>query len=402
MNSEGARTANLQKSTTENLIRIWVAAWLCFWGQTFVVLAQPFSISSVIVTNHAVKLNFPGRSDSYYFLFSAPMLNSNSTPISAQLGSGGYQAFQDAITGKASFFRVQQLPIAGTNSLLGDGISDGWKLQHGLSPFGPSVAGQIPLGDTRTWLQIYQADAISSQLPVASCAVLATNIIAGASNVAVQVRFSKNYSGNVTYQVTGTAVPSATGLGDYIPPSGIIAVSNATSATISITLTPPPAIELARTLLVALSIPSSNVSYTISTNSVETVQILPSAQGVFLGTLAITNGPLIGVQPVKMALRQGGNGNTAFFDLTPSPLLGNTFSVHVVSSQSGFQLNGQGYTNQISNTPWGRNMNLNFAFGFTTTNGTVFSTPVTIGLGGLTASGKTYNGSGTLTLSKSQ
>jgi hypothetical protein len=240
-------------------------------------------------------------------------------------------------------------------------------------------------------------------LPLAYFPQASATVVAGSTNVTVQVAFSKPFTGNLTYHLSGTAIPYSSGIGDYVPPTGYVNVNNAMSTSVTITLTPPPAVEVNRTLLVALSTASSNPAYTITTNSVAAIQIVQSTQGVFVGTLSITNGLFLGAQSVKMALRPGaGNTTVAFFDATPNPLLGNTFSVPVLSSASGFQLNGQSYTNQLSSTPWGRNVSLSLAFGATQTNGTVFTTPVSMALAGLTASGRTYAGYGNLTLSRSQ
>ncbi len=364
-------------------------------------MAQSFSITSCTLTNGALQIAFPGQADSYYLLQAAPSLSVTSQPVSALLGSSGSLRFGHSVSqARAMFFRVAQLPLSATNDIIGDGIADGWKLQNGLDPFGPSVANQVPFGDTRTWLQIYQAVA---GLPLAYFPVSSTTVVAGASNATLQVAFSQPFTGTLTYHLSGTAIPYKSGIGDYLPPPGYINVSSTTTANISINLTPSPAVEVNRTLLVALSAPSSNPAYTISTNSVAAIHILQSTQGVFLGTLSITNGLFLGAQSVKMALRPGaGSSMVAFFDTTPSPLLGNTFSVPVLSSASGFQLNGHGYTNELSNAPWGRNVTMSLVFGATQTNGTVFVTPVTLAATGLTASGQVYAGYGNLTLSRSQ
>jgi hypothetical protein len=148
--------------------------------------------------------------------------------------------------------------------------------------------------------------------------------------VTLQVAFSKPFLGTLTYQLGGTAIPYNAGIGDYLTPPDSVFVNNAATANISINLTPPLAVELNRTLLIALSAPSFSPGYTISTNSVAAVHIVQSAQGVFVGTLTITNGVSLGTQSVKMAIRPGpGNSTMALFDFGSNPLLGGAFSVPI-------------------------------------------------------------------------
>lgn len=360
-----------------------------------------------MVTNHTMQMRYPSRSDSYYLLFSEPSLTTTSAPVAAQLGSSGSQFFQNSTTGKISLFRLEQLPIASTNCLLGDGIPDGWKLQHGLSPFGPSPANQLATGSILTWLQVYQTATNLAALPLAYFPSTSATVVANSSNVTVQVAFTKAYTGYLYYQLGGTAIPAATGVtGDYVAPSGSVYVANSTSASIVINLVPESDIEINRTIVIALAAPpQSSQTYTITTNSsVASVQIVQGTLGVFLGSLAITNGMYAGAQPVKMALRPGfGTNLVAFFDVTGNALLGNTFTVPVSANINGFQLNGSQFSNTLTNTPWGRNLNVNVSFGVTqTNNATTFTTPVTLSLAGLTASGVSYSGTGILTVSRSQ
>jgi hypothetical protein len=187
-------------------------------------------------------------------------------------------------------------------------------------------------------------------------------------------------------------------------------------------LVPETDIEINRAIVIALSAPpEASQTYAIATNTcVTTVQIMQSTQGVYVGTLTITNanGLLMGSQSVKMAIRPGTGGSTvALLDVTGNSLLGNTFAVPVSVGTNGFQLNGGQFSNTVSNTPWGRSLLVTVAFGSTqfttvtssspgvvgqTTYGSSFVTPVTMSLGSLTASGLSYSGSGTLNLSQSQ
>jgi hypothetical protein len=137
---------------------------------------------------------------------------------------------------------------------------------------------------------------------------------------------------------------------------------------------------------------------------VATVQIVQSTLGVFVGSLAITNGMFAGPQSVKLALRPGaGTGTVALFDVTGNALLGNTFTVPVSANANGFQLSGAQFSSVLTNTPWGRNLNVTLSFGSTqTSDAMTFTTPVTISLAGLTASGRSYSGTGILTVSRAQ
>ena len=231
--------------------------------------------------------------------------------------------------------------------------------------------------------------------------------------------FTKPYNGFLTYQLSGTAVPQSSGVtGDYVSPSGKLFVANSTTANISITLVPETDIEINRSIVIALSAPPvTSQTYAILTNScVATIQIMQSTQGVFVGTLTITNGLFAGSQSVKMALRPGTGGSTvALLDVTGNSLLGNTFSVPVSLNANGFQLNGGPYPGPVTNTPWGRNIMVKLSFGTTqflnvttsspggqTSYGSIYSTPITMSLAGLTSSGLSYSGSGTLNLEQSQ
>ena len=243
---------------------------------------------------------------------------------------------------------------------------------------------------------------------IASFPVPTTVIVTGSNVVSVPVNFTGPYTGPLSYQISGTAIPKSTGItGDYVQPSGSIFVTNATSATIKIQMVPEPDIEINREIVIAISSPPlTNQTYVITTNSsVATIQIVQSSQGVFLGNLTITNGLLSGVQSVKMALRAGlGNNTIALFDVTGNSLLGNTFSVPASVNADSFQLGGgQPFTQVVSNTPWGRPLTVQLTFGTTqNTNGIALITPVTLSILNLTASGVTYSGSGILTLVQSQ
>ena len=352
-------------------------------------------------------MTFPGRSDSYYFLSGASYPSVTSTPIAAVLGVDSDQNFTYSTTGAAAmFFRVEQIPLTSGANYLADGIPDGWKLQHGVDPLDPNAVHGIPLGDIRTWLQIYQAEYTNSLLPMAYFPTASTTVIFGASNVSVPILFSKPYTGPLTYVLSGTAIPSAPGVtGDYVTPPGQIFINNATSANITINLVQQPDIEINRSIIVGISAPpAANQTYIITANSsVTTVHLVQSQLGVFLGTLTITNGLFTGAQSVKMALRPGGGGGTlAVFDVTGNALLGNMFAVSTQADKNAFQLSGSVFSNVLTNTPWGRSLNVSLSFGTTQTNGTTFITPLSLSLAGLTASGTPYTGSGILSLTRSQ
>ncbi len=323
------------------------------------------------------------------------------------LGSGEFSLFQPAVSPfGARFFQVEQFPLTSTNSYEHDGIGDGWKLLHGLNPFVPGVANELATGYATTWLQVYETQTNLAALPLAYFPNSSSTVVVGSSNTSIQVAFTKPYTGWLTYQLSGTAIPASSGVtGDYIRPAAEVYVGNTTTANISITLVPEPDIEINRSIVIALSTPPiTSQAYTISSNTcVATLQIVQSTLGVFVGNLAITNGLFAGSQSVKLALRPGAGANTvALLDVTGNALLGNTFSVPVDASASGFQLSGGLFTNLVTNTPWGRNLDVSLSFGATQTNGTTFTTPVTLSLAGLTASGLSYAGSGILNLARSQ
>lgn len=380
-----------------------------------IVATQAFRVVAVSVTNAFLRMAFPGRSDSYYILHSSSPLKAAFAPTNALLGSDRMLHFQQAVVASPAFFRVQRIPLASTNSLLTDGIPDGWKLQHGLSVFGPSVANQVPLGDTRTWLQISKDDITLSMLPAAYFLQSSNTVIAGSSNVTLQVAFTKPFTGLLKYQVSGSAVPTtASAVGDYTSPSGFVNVVNTTNALFTINLIPHPAVEAIRTLVIGLSTSNPptallnpgnyNSFYTLLTNaSVCEVPIIQSSLGAFVGSLTITNGLPLVTQPIKMALRPAVGGTVAFFDATGSTLLPGTFAVPATADSQSFSLNS-GFSQQITNTVIGRPLTVALSFKATQSDpaGGLFTIPVTVTLTGLTASGKSYVGSGTLTLSRVQ
>lgn len=385
---------------------IWLLSLLTLCHGLTAANAQSFKISSIAVSNGAVQLTFPSLANSYYLLQSSASLTKTPTPVAAQLGNGELQILQGAASNTSTYYRIEQIPINSTNSLLGDGIADGFKLENGLNPFGPSVANQIAPGYDITWLQVYQYQGSLTALPLAYFPTNTSTVLIGSSKATIQVAFTKPYTGYLDYQLTGTAIPSSSGVaGDYVQPSGSVYVPHATSATISIQLESEPDIEVNRSIIVALSAPAvGDGGYIITTNSsVGTIQIVQSTQGVYSGSLAITNGLFASAQSVKMAIRPGTNSDTvAFFDVTGNAFLGNTFTVPVTTNNLGFQLQGAQFLNVVSNTPWGRNVSLNLVFGSTQITNGAFSTPVTMSLGNLTASGVSYSGSGVLTVAQSQ
>jgi hypothetical protein len=121
---------------------------LCASGWQNTAWGQALHISSPVVTSNSVALSFPGRVDSYYLLHAASSLSVTSPPVAALLGIAGTQVFRSPLSGRALFFRVEQIPTSSTNSVLGDRIPDSWKLLHALSVFDPGVVNQIAPGDT--------------------------------------------------------------------------------------------------------------------------------------------------------------------------------------------------------------------------------------------------------------
>jgi len=398
-----------------------IALLFCQWETT--ANAQNFIISPVTLSNGTVVIGvvqtngttFPTRTDSYYLLNSSSALSIPFGPLApnALLGNGGALDFSlDIAPSGSRFFQVEQLPLTATNDILGDGIADGFKLLNGLSVFGPTQATNVPPFYNTNWLAIYHTQTNLAALPLAFFPTNSIAVVVGSSNVSVPVSFTKPFTGLLTYQLSGTATPSSTGVtGDYVQPTGSVSITKATAANIVITLVPETDIEINRSIVIALSAPpKTSQTYTITTNScVATVQIVQSSlssNGMFVGSLTFTNGLFAGAQSVKMAMRPGsGNGTVALLDVTGNALLANnTFSIPAIASTNGFQLNGGLFTNVVTNTPWGRNLTIALSFGSTqtNTNGMTFTTPVTMGLSGLTASGITYLGTGTLNLARSQ
>ena len=266
------------------------------------VFGQTFEISSISAAKGVVQVGFPARSDAYYFLHSRTSLSAEPKPTAALLGADATLAFEVA-TGQtnAMFFQVEQLPLTNTTSTANDGLPDGWKLRHGLDPLGPSQANQIATGYVLAWLQLYGWETNQAALPLAYFPVSSTTVVAGSTNVTIQAAFTKPLpqTGTLTYQLSGTALPFSGGLGDYVPPPGFVSVpAGAVTASISITLTPPPAVEINRTLLVAISVPANGTgqTYTITTNS--------SVEAIKIGSVAEFVGELTGHPSISGRFRR--------------------------------------------------------------------------------------------------
>lgn len=348
----------------------------------------------------------------------------NVVDIEAVSTSGATKLRHLNLTEEAGFYEVLALPPNYNFSLAtdpnlqsflvqdtdGDGIPNQFEIEHGLSSTFAGDAWQVPAGDNRRWLDIYSDDLYLSALPEAYFRQVSTTVVAGAPTVSLDVGFSKTFSGKLFYTLSGTAIPATSGTnGDYQVPSGSVGVPKATSATITIRLLPSTGVALTdRSLVVSLS--ETNIlrarSYTVDPkglgHSEHTIRILPSSQGVYLGTLSITNGLQVDVQSLKMAVRPATSGSSiALFDSTGSLLLGDNFTVPVTADTNGFQLTG-GSTTILTNSPLGRNLSVAMAFGSTTTNDNSFHVPVTMTITGLTASGRAYSGQGSLDLVRVQ
>jgi len=388
----------------------WFLIALLFSASPPCLFAQPFKISAAALSNGVVSVKMPSRADSYYILQGKSKLSGSSsfTPTNFLLGNGGNIIFTQPLVKTGSMFiTALQVPLTSTNSFQNDGIPDGWKLQHGLNPFSSGITNQYAPGYVSTWQQVYQQQTNLAALPAAYFPSPSSTVLIGSSNAIVSVAFTKPYTGTLTYQLSGTAIPSSSGVtGDYLAPIGSVSVFNSTSATIIIRLVPESGVEINRSIVLAITAPpAGNQTYTIFTNSsITTVLLAQSTLGVYLGSLAMSNGIYAGAQSVKMALKPGsGTNNVAFFDITGNALLGSTFTVPVSASATNFQLNGAQYNNILTNTPWGRPLNVSLSFGATqTADGTTFLTPVTVSLAGLTASGSSYSGTGFLTVSRVQ
>jgi hypothetical protein len=374
-------------------------------GGLLAAYGQDLRISSATLSNSMVRLSFPARGDSYYFLLAEPSLNSTWTPVAASLGTNGSQTFLGSVQGaSARFFRVKQLPMTSTNDQDNDGIPDAWELLHGLNPLVASDATQIPPGDTRSWLQIYQAEAIAAQVPLAYFPQPALTNVVGGANVTIQVAFTKPFTGRLSFQLSGTAIPEkGDGNGDYYP-TNYLDVTGTSNATIVVGLVPRAAVEVDRTLVVALCAPAPTNAYQITNNtSVCTVRLAQSIKGIYLGTLDITNGLYPGSQSAKLAFRPGPGGTTsAFFDTTGNPILGDSFAVPAMVSNNGFLLTGS-HSRQLTNTPFGRPLEVSLDFGVTQpVSASSYRIPITLSIAGLTASGRPYLGTGNITLTRVQ
>ncbi len=248
-----------------------------------------FVIRSIALDKGSVGITFRGQAGSYYVLHAASSLSSNSPVTAASLGTYGPQVFPSPVGGNAMFFRVEQIPLTSTNSVLGDPIPDAWKLQHGLSILDPTVVNQLAPGDTRTWYQIYTNDLVLAQLPLAYFSQASSTISADATNISVQVDFSKAFSGRFSYIVGGTAISVSTGgKGDYKTLPGFVDATNTTGISIPVELVSSPFVSEPRVLFLMLSATNTYIPpYRLISNLVHEIQIVPDAAGTFVGALGL-------------------------------------------------------------------------------------------------------------------
>jgi hypothetical protein len=401
---------NLKPTSPTSETRVlWIICAILAFLAVMAVMAQEFRINVTIGSDDKLHLRYPADPNYYYILSRGDTVTNIVLATGLALGEGPQGELADpvgAVTRPASFYRIRKVPIAQPLDTDGDGIDDVWELglPAQLNPLNASDA-QLPSAGpgSQTWKQAYDNEQSASQLPVAYFPELSSTVLADAADASVRVAFSKPFTGRLRYQLSGTAIPPSAGVdADFEAPPGFVDVAGANTATIRLILIPRGAIENDRSILVALSVPAgANVDYRTADSSVHELKILQGDRGVFIGTLSITNGLLLGSVPVKMALRIKPNGIRANFDVNGDPLLGDGFTVAASDASPGLQFTDS-YSRQLSNTPFGRPVRIQVQFGVTQSDQNSLATPVTIAVDGLTGSGRSVVGAGVLRLTKAR
>jgi hypothetical protein len=150
---------------------------------------------------------FPSSPDSYFVLHSSRGLPGGFYPRTFILGSDSSQegSFQLPIAPSGNeFLTVEKISTNSSRSLIGDGIADIWKLRHNLDPMDPSVTSAKPLGETRTWGEIYSDELAQADLNQIRKLILSIPKISVANNadVILGTRTDTETEGFRTYTLT--------------------------------------------------------------------------------------------------------------------------------------------------------------------------------------------------------
>lgn len=233
---------------------------------------------------------------------------------------------------------------------------------------------------------------------MASFATASSVVLGNATQATVSVTFTRPITGALRYLAGGTAVPGV----DFVPLSGELAVSGDT-ADLTVQLLPTPFLESERRLVLTLSHSAGNPPpYVLGATQVHELRIIEGDQGVYFGALAITNGFLLGAQPVRVALRSGAGAGKAYFDTSQSSFFKEPFETPVQFGGNGkpFEFTG-GANGSVQSETLQRRLDwvLQFAPVLPGTNNHL-TAKFSLEVSGLSGSGKRFTAEGLLQLNR--
>lgn len=372
----------------------------------FDTVAQEFKISANVLPSGALKLSFPSDSVSYYVLLSGLESGSITQRTSAVLGTNVSGSFEQIISSARSmFFTIQRIPRRSPTDLDNDGIDDVYELSHGsdLNPLDRSDATlPYPPTPNLTWLQKYQRDVIDGQPTTVGFPIPMSTVLADEATATVPITFSKPFTGTITYQIGGTAVPGLpSNGGDFFFPSGSISVNNRSTAEISIPLVPHAWLAGDRTIVLSLTTPPNAAYQLIPGKSVHQIKITQSDAGVFSGVMTVTNGFLLGSQSITLALRSlPGGGFSAIVDTSRSTLFQEPLRVGANFGPDGSLSFLAPIKGGFGNGVFLRPVTWNLSLGTMASTNGILSGPFSLDFDGLSAAGRTDRALGTLILTK--
>ena len=148
---------------THEILAEWMVVCWIIWGSVLAAQAQqPFAISRTFIGGDGrPRVEFAGRTDSYYVLYRGSNVVEIVLPKDLKLGTDGLVQLVDLstpATASTSFYRVRQVPQSNPLDTDGDGIDDVWELKRStvLNPLNAADALTDPDGDGKNLLHDYR------------------------------------------------------------------------------------------------------------------------------------------------------------------------------------------------------------------------------------------------------
>jgi hypothetical protein len=375
--------------------------------------AQIFEINTARLSAQHLRVDFQSDTNFYFILRRGSSPQNIAQAVAIALGTNGNAAISDPAlaTNSAAFFRLQKISLLSPLDTDQDGIDDVWELRFRQA--GAALNGADANADQNgngVADAVDYANYLAAQAPLATLATAGSQFSDTAGTVGVQVLFSKPYSGTLHFQISGTAVQGL----DYQPAFGPLDASsggeipvNGTSANIPIALLTNTAVNVSRALVISLRQPSgvpSMGSYTLGALTTHVLKIVDGDLGTFGGVIQFTNAAGLTPQTIRLALRSGSSTTgSALLDTASSPFFkrkpllvpvqfggdGRTITAWGPVSGTTISTNVSG---QVLQTAW------SLELGAPTLQSKTLSAPVTLRVTGLSASGRSVQAQGTLTM----